>query len=79
MKIDDIAEQLAQTQALEVTPERAGELWTVAARLNRVTLSAAMKMGTLGDPACFSKALVDSANDRDPQGGGNDPDRETTD
>ncbi len=79
MKSDDIAEQLAQTQALEVTPERVGELWTVAARLNRVTLSAAMKMGTLGDPACFDKALVDCARDRDAEGGENDPDRETTD
>ena len=78
MKGDDIAEQLAHTQDLRVSPERAAELWQVAERLNRVTLSAAMEMGTLGDPACFDKALVDSARDRDAHSAENDSDRGTT-
>lgn len=59
-----IAELLAQTQDLELTPQRAAELWRVVERLNRVTLSAAMAMGTLEDPACFDKALVDCAPGR---------------
>lgn len=79
MKSADIAEQLARTQDLEVSPERAAELWTVAERLNRVTLSAAMQMATLADPACFDKALVDAAPGRDAHSGGNDPDRGTAD
>jgi hypothetical protein len=79
MKDDDIAEQLAHTQDLQIGPERAAELWKVAERLNRVTLSAAMRMGTLGDPAVFDKALVDCAGDRDAPGGEKKPDRGTAD
>ncbi len=79
MKDDEIAEQLAHTQDLQVSRERAAELWKVAERLNRVTLSAAMGMGTLGDPACFDKALVDCASDREAPGGENDPGRGTAD
>ncbi len=78
MKDDDIAKQLAHTQDLQVSPERAAELWQVADRLNRVTLSAAMEMGTLGDPACFDKALVDSARDRAAHSVESDSDRGTT-
>ena len=79
MKDDDIAEQLAHTQDLQIGPERAAELWKVAERLNRVTLSAAMGMGTLGDPAGFDKALADCASDRGAHGGESDPGRGTAD
>ena len=79
MKDDDIAEHLAHTQDLQVSPERAAELWRVAERLNRVTLSAAMETGTLlGDPACFDKALVDCARGGDTHRRENDSDRGTT-
>lgn len=87
MKDHDIVEQLAQTQDLTLTASRAAELWNVVQRLNRVTLSAAMQMGTLGDPAYFDKVLVDCAPSHhgghhsgdDARSGETDPDRGTTD
>ena len=57
-----ISEWLKQHQKLDVTPERAQEIATIAFRLNRVTLEAAMAQESLDDPARYFHTLADLAD-----------------
>ena len=59
---DAISAWLNEHQHLEVAPERARELATIAFRLNGVTLDAAMAQDSLDDPARYLRALVELAD-----------------
>lgn len=53
-----VAAYLAETQELALSPARAKEISTIAARLNRVTLEAAMQRSSLDDPARYYAVLA---------------------
>ena len=57
-----ISSWLKRHQDLDVTPERAQEIATIALRLNRVTLDAAMAQESLDDPARYFHTLVELAD-----------------
>jgi hypothetical protein len=57
-----ISAWLRQHQDLDVTPERAQEIATIAFRLNRVTLDTAMAQDSLDDPARYFRTLVELAD-----------------
>ncbi len=59
---DAISAWLKEHQDLDVTPERAKEIATIAFRLNRVTLDAAMAQDSLDDPARYFRTLVELAD-----------------
>ena len=59
---DTVSAWLKEHQHLDVTPERAEEIATIAFRLNGVTLDAAMERDSLHDPARYFRALVELAD-----------------
>lgn len=59
---DAVSAWLKEHQHLDVTPERAKEIATIAFRLNGVTLDAAMAQDSLDDPARHFRALVELAD-----------------
>ena len=59
---DAVSAWLKEHQHLDVTPERAKEIATIAFRLNGVTLDAAMAQDSLDDPARYFRALVELAD-----------------